>query len=309
LDASIDSGHFQREGWVRVPRAIPEDLCRRLVDVLEQELRVPVHDPVRWPEYGGPMRDLIPIWGHQTQWDIRQHPNLHRIWATLWGIDALRVSVDSCRFTPPWRPGYAASYGLHWDHAPKAPGVRFLQGVLAFAGSQRCRIRKLVRSPGYSAKVVPIEQAASTDTAVDQGGWRCVPTLYHAREEWPETPVIDADGDEAWPADASGREIVYVPAAAGDLIVWDWHLPYGNSKNLADRPRPGVLRQHVSRQRQQRARTTGVGGVLANGPLCPLVARPTRLRPRGALATGQTHTPWSPPAWHRSVAVTVGLRA
>jgi hypothetical protein len=129
LDASIDSGHFQREGWVRVPRAIPEDLCRRLVDVLEQELRVPVHDPVRWPEYGGPMRDLIPIWGHQTQWDIRQHPNLHRIWATLWGIDALRVSVDSCRFTPPWRPGYAAPYGLHWDHAPKAPGVRFLQGT------------------------------------------------------------------------------------------------------------------------------------------------------------------------------------
>jgi Phytanoyl-CoA dioxygenase (PhyH) len=56
-------------------------------------------------------------------------------------------------------------------------------------------------------------------------------------EEWPETPVIDADGDETWPANASGREIVYVPAAAGDLIVWDSHLPHGNSKNLADRPR------------------------------------------------------------------------
>jgi hypothetical protein len=208
LDASVDRAHFQREGWVRVPSAIPEELCRRLVEVLEQELRVPVHDPARWAEYGGPMRDLIPIWGHQTQWDIRQHPNMHRIWAALWGIDALRVSLDSCRFTPPWRPGYAEPYGLHWDHAPKAPGVRMLQGVLAL-----------------------------TDTAADQGGWRCVPTLYHAPEEWPETPVIDADGDETWLADASGREIVYVPAAAGDLIVWDSHLPHGNSKNLADRPR------------------------------------------------------------------------
>jgi hypothetical protein len=97
------------------------------------------------------MRDLIPIWGHQTQWDIRQHPKLHRIWAALWGNDVLRVSLASCRFTPPWRPGYAEPYGLHWDHAPKAPGVRFLQGVLAL-----------------------------TDTAVDQGGWRCVSTLYHA---------------------------------------------------------------------------------------------------------------------------------
>jgi hypothetical protein len=40
-----------------------------------------------------------------------------------------------------------------------------------------------------------------------------------------------------WPAASSGREIVYVPAAAGDLIVWDSHLPHGNSKNLASRPR------------------------------------------------------------------------
>jgi Phytanoyl-CoA dioxygenase (PhyH) len=208
LDLSIDTAHLQRQGWVRVRRAIPEELCGRLVEVLERELSVPVHDPARWPEYGAPMRDLIPIWGHQTQWDIRQHPNLHRIWATLWGIDALRVSLDSCRFTPPWQPGYAEPYGLHWDHAPRALGVRFLQGVLAL-----------------------------TDTAVDQGGWRCIPSLYHAPEKWPEQAVIDADGDEGWPADASGREIVYVPAATGDLIIWDSHLPHGNSKNLAARPR------------------------------------------------------------------------
>jgi hypothetical protein len=154
------------------------------------------------------MRDLLPIWGHQAQWDIRQHPNLHRIWATLWGTDALWVSLDSCRFTPPWRAGYAEPYGLHWDHPPKAQGVRFLQGVLAL-----------------------------TETAADQGGWRCVPSLYHAPEVWPEQPVIDADGHETWLVDTRGHEVIYVPAAAGDVIVWDSHLPHGNSKNLADRPR------------------------------------------------------------------------
>jgi hypothetical protein len=128
MGVSIDRAQFLREGWIRFPGAIPEGLCRRLVGVLERELRVPVHDPTRWREYGGPMRDLIPIWGHQTQWDIRQHPNLHRIWATLWGTDALRVSLDCFRFTPPWRPEYAEPYGLHWDHGPKAQGVHFLQG-------------------------------------------------------------------------------------------------------------------------------------------------------------------------------------
>jgi ectoine hydroxylase-related dioxygenase (phytanoyl-CoA dioxygenase family) len=86
--------------------------------------------------------------------------------------------------------------------------VRFLQGVLAL-----------------------------TETAADQGGWRCVPSLYHAPEVWPEQPVIDTDGHETWLADTRGHEVIYVPAAAGDLIVWDSHLPHGNSKNLADPPR------------------------------------------------------------------------
>ena len=38
---------------------------------------------------------------------IRQHPNLHRIWATLRDADALWVSLDSCRSARPWRAGCA----------------------------------------------------------------------------------------------------------------------------------------------------------------------------------------------------------
>jgi hypothetical protein len=154
------------------------------------------------------MGDLIPIWGHQAQWDIRQHPGLYRLWATLWGTDALHVSLDSCRFTPPWRPGYAEPYGIHWDHDPWDERTGFLQGVLAL-----------------------------TDTAANQGGFRCVPSLYRDRAAWPREQTLDADGDPGWLAATEGREIVHVPAATGDLIVWDSRLAHGNSKNASNRPR------------------------------------------------------------------------
>lgn len=193
---------------MRVEGAVPVCLCRRLVDVLETGMGVPLYDQSRWHEYGGEPRDLVPIWGHQAQWDIRQHPELHPIWATLWGTDRLGVSLDSCRFTPPWQSGFAEPYGIHWDHNPWNTEKRMFQGVLAL-----------------------------TDTAANQGGFRCVSSLYDDRSAWPRAPIIDQDGDENWLANTEAREIVHVPAKAGDLIVWDSLLPHGNSKNMSSAPR------------------------------------------------------------------------
>jgi hypothetical protein len=154
------------------------------------------------------MQDLIPIWGHQAQWNIRQHPPLHSIWTALWETDRLCVSLDSCRFTPPWKLGHAEPYGIHWDHDPRDADRRMFQGVLAL-----------------------------TDTAINQGGFRCVPSLYSDDNAWPRKPIIDAGGAEDWFADTTGREIVHVHARAGDLIVWDSRLAHGNSKNLSGKPR------------------------------------------------------------------------
>ena len=205
---SVDMDHVRAFGWARVDGAVPVELCVTLLHVLESDVGVPVHDPSRWDAYGRVMGDLIPVWGHQAQWDIRQHPNLHGIWAALWGSKKLGVSLDSCRFTPPFKAGYAEPYGIHWDHDPWDESRRMFQGVLAL-----------------------------TDTAADQGGFCCIPSLYTDRSAWPRQPVIDADGDENWLADTIGREIVHVPARASDLIVWDSRLAHGNSKNKSSSPR------------------------------------------------------------------------
>jgi len=239
----IDIDQLRKSGWIRVDGAVPISLCNRLVDVLETELEVPVNDPSRWDAYGGEMRDLVPIWGHQAQWDIRQHPNLHHIWAQLLGTEKLSVSLDSCRFTPPWQPGYAGPGGIHWDHDPWDATKRMFQGVVAL-----------------------------TDTAATQGGFRCVPSLYRDVDAWPRQPIIHADGEEDWLANTAGREVVHVPAKAGDLIVWDSRLAHSNSKNESSRPRIAfyvMMGRADDRLPRQRCR------VLAHGTMRPLVAEPS----------------------------------
>src|SRR5215469_18241547 len=136
MSITFDIAHLREFGWVRIRKAVPVGLCNWLVEVLETELRVPVNDPSRWDNYGGEPRDFVPIWGHQAQWEIRQHTNLHRIWATLYGTERLFVSLDSCRFTPPWKPDHAEPYGIHWDHDPRDAEKRMFQGVLALTDRQ-----------------------------------------------------------------------------------------------------------------------------------------------------------------------------
>lgn len=195
----------EAQGWGLVPRVVPTDLCNRLLSVLEAEMHVPLTDSARWDEYAG--NDFVPMWGHQAQWDIRQLPQLHALWAQLWRTEDLWVSLDMCRFTPPWNPRHAGPQPIHWDHDPHDRSTRFIQGVLALA-----------------------------DTGRGQGGFRCVPSLFLDAEAWPTHPLQRPWGDE-WQPNVSDHEIVEVSASQGDLIVWDSRLPHANSKNTSDRPR------------------------------------------------------------------------
>jgi len=226
MSASIDVGQLRESGWARISGAVPMALCNRLVEVLESELGVPVNDPSRWDAYGGKMRDLVPIWGHQAQWDIRQHPILHRIWAELWGTEHLCVSLDSCRFTPPCEPGHAEPYGIHWDHNPWDELRRAFQGVLAL-----------------------------TDTAINQGGFRCVPSLYRDRNAWPRKPIIDADGEESCydVRDTDDESIMpcVVAAAVRRNVFYRRYFMY-NSKESFRRAQPESAHQETAAYRQAR---------------------------------------------------------
>jgi len=43
----LDILHLDRFGWTRIESAVPVPLCERLVEILEAEMNVPVHDQSR----------------------------------------------------------------------------------------------------------------------------------------------------------------------------------------------------------------------------------------------------------------------
>jgi hypothetical protein len=91
----------------------------------------------------------------------------------------------------------------------------------------KCRTRTAYSRSAAANSAPPLARClaktnlALTDTRADQGSLRAVAL---------SRPQRLAEG-------ATGRDIAFIPAKAGDLIVWDWRLPPGNSKNLSTRPR------------------------------------------------------------------------
>jgi Phytanoyl-CoA dioxygenase (PhyH) len=147
------------------------------------------------------------MWGHPAQWAIRQLPLLYEAWSELWGTSDLLVSLDRCRFTPPWRDGEPPPQPIHWDHDPHDRELRYIQGAVAL-----------------------------TATGVGHGGFRCVPGWHRQPGRWPTTATPSELGDE-WLAPASHDEIVSVPMETGDVVLWSSRLPHSNSMNEGSQPR------------------------------------------------------------------------
>jgi hypothetical protein len=57
---------------------------------------------------------------------FRENGLPYGIWSALWGTAALPVTLDRCRFTPPWRVGENQPLSLHWDHNPNDTTIRWI---------------------------------------------------------------------------------------------------------------------------------------------------------------------------------------
>ena len=118
------------DGYVVFRKVVPVELCEAVLDAIGGELHIWVDDPESWDRISAEIEE-VPLRGHQSQWDIRQLPDLHAIWSTVWGTERLWVDRNSCRYTPPWREGRAEPLPLHWDVDPHDPDVLWYQGILA----------------------------------------------------------------------------------------------------------------------------------------------------------------------------------
>ena len=159
---------------------------------------------------------MVEIYHHQALWDNRQNPRVHQAFSELFRTSRLWVSIDRANLKPPLHPAYP-DYDhrgfMHWDvDTRRLHDIPFgVQGVLYLS-----------------------------DTTEDMGGFQCVPGMHRNLEDWIKTQPRDRNPRLP---DLSGREVVPIPAKAGDLVIWDRLLPHGNGRNRSSRPR---LAQYIT---------------------------------------------------------------
>jgi hypothetical protein len=192
-----------RDGYVVLKQAVPRAHAEGLATLVWDQLGARPDDPASWyaAETDGIM---VGLYHHPLIRAARKAPRIHKAFAQLWGSADLWPVTDQLGFNPPERFGHAfRGSPLHWDVSLVRPIPFGTQGVLYL-----------------------------TDTATDQGAFRCVPGFHHRIEAW----LDGLEGQDPRAVDLSA-EAVCVPACAGDLVIWRQDLPHGASPNRAATPR------------------------------------------------------------------------
>ena len=192
----MDLERLRRDGYTVVEGVAGPEQIEPLLALAQEASGVVLDDPSTWDPDAG---ELLELYDHQAQWDLRQHPPLYEAFAAAYGERDLGVSRDRLGVKVPGRRGMR----VHHDVDPHAPPKVF--GGLVYL----------------------------TDTPAERGAFRCVPGVFRDMAGWLERhPGAGIDV-----VDTEGHDVVAVPGRAGDLVLWDVRRPHANGENLADAPR------------------------------------------------------------------------
>jgi len=203
---SADLDFWRENGYVVVRNAVSPEQCQSGAQAIYDFLGMDPDQPDTW--YGTTNREgiWIPLLHHPAFWANRESPRIHRAFAQLWGCDDLWITVDQGGMNPPERPGWSfPGQGLHFDVSLELPIPFGVQGILYL-----------------------------TDTAYDQGAFRCVPGFHRIIETWLKSLPSEVNPRNE---DLEKFGPVPIPGQAGDLIIWHHALPHSASPNRASRPR------------------------------------------------------------------------
>jgi hypothetical protein len=204
-----DRKQFHAQGYMVIHNVIPPGIVGNAVREIADFVGADLGDEATW--YGGaPQLDgIVPLHHAQSQWDIRQSPNLHEVFTEFFGTPRLIVDMNRCIFCPPVHPGFPTiSRGsIHWDTDPRAPGPGSLQAVVLL-----------------------------TDIGRNRGGFQCLPEVYQNLDAWLKRYAARSDFDYFNPGlnHWNRRQIA---GKAGDVILWSTRLPHGTAANFSNRPR------------------------------------------------------------------------
>lgn len=215
-----DWAFWEENGYVIVHNAVPQENLDAVIDAIWEFMDMDRNDPGTWyrpPANENGMLELnkagmVEMYHHQSMWNNRQHPRVYGAFVDIWGTEKLWVSIDRVNLNVPARPEWNFGGFVHWDiDTSVQPLPMSVQGVLSL-----------------------------TDTALDQGGFQCVPGFVKRFEEWVKTQPADRD---PWHPDLTGLEVQPIETKAGDLLIWHSLLPHGTRRNESNRPR---LAQYIT---------------------------------------------------------------
>jgi hypothetical protein len=197
-----DLEFWNENGYVVLHDAVSPEQCRAAAQALYDFVGMDPGQPDTW--YGHSL--WVPLLHHAAFWANRDSPRIHRAFAQLWGREDLWIRVDQGGLNPPERPGRVfQGQGLHFDVSLESPVPFGVQGILYL-----------------------------TDTAANQGAFRCVPGFHRAIDTWLNHLPPGADPRNE---DLEKLGPVPIPGRAGDLVIWHQALPHGASPNRAAHPR------------------------------------------------------------------------
>ena len=205
--SKADWDFWNQNGYLVIPNAVPSEQLKATIIAMERFFGKDFSEPNDWykePLFPG---GIAPMSHDQELWDNRQSPRLYQAFAELFDTEKLRVSQDRVNLNPPNKESIWDNHGIiHWDIDSTQRPIPFqIQGVLCL-----------------------------TDTAENQGGFRCIPGFHRELETWAESQPIDRPPRML---NTTGLNIESVPGNAGDLIIWHSALPHSNSPNTTDQPR------------------------------------------------------------------------
>jgi hypothetical protein len=227
--------YFHAQGFVVVPSVVPIALVERLVAEIGEFLGIDLARREQWYTGGaaythgcyGITTGSVELYQAQGQWDLRQHPAVHEVYAALWGRGDLTISADRAFVKPPVQPGLNASLGesaslaeglaggwgeslgLHWDLGPPLP----VEAELRLQG-----------------------QVLLSDVNVDSGGLTIVPAFIQRYNEFvsrlPTRNYPPNLGTQHSPRQAFCKEVlrdempVPVCGKRGDLVICECQLTF-----------------------------------------------------------------------------------
>jgi len=212
--SEADFAHWQRNGYVILRDAVPQENIDRLKALLWTFDEKDPDDPKTWdsaarrnhPDALITNTGMVEIYNHQFLWDNRTMPRIYDAFVDIWDTEDLWVSIDRANLNTPNRGKRASGGFVHWDvDTSLDPKPISVQGVLS-----------LVHQDGGEI-----------------GGFQCFPWLFEHYDEWVKTQPLTRDPHRP---DLTGIEDKRVKPELfpGDLLIFNSLLAHGVAPNLSE---------------------------------------------------------------------------